>query len=327
MKWLQTVGGALGAAVLGISAWAQSVLPGPVVSTQWLADNLDKVQVLEVRGDAKSYTATPEIVTTKDGKKVLDEFGGHIPGSRLLAAKDMRTERQVGDLKVKYLLPEAPVFQKIVRNAGVDADKPIVIVPTGLSLAELNDGLRAYWQFKVYGEDQIAVLDGGMAAWLLEGRPYSTDPAPAKAGNWSVKADRSAQYLAQSDDVANAARQGVQVVDARDGAMYFGLLKRDYVYGYGHIDGAKWVAPDTTYRMAGGGVRLLKPAEYAAILSAQGVDPAKPLISYCNSGHLSSLPWFIASELFGNPKAKLYDGSLHQWTLEKRPLVSALPQQ
>lgn len=317
---------ALGLALSAATAWADVKLPGPVVTTQWLQDNLSQVQVLEVRGDDKSFTAAPEISTTKDGKKVLDEFGGHIPGSRLLVGKSMRVERQIGDVKVKYMLPDAAGFEKLARSTGIDADKPIVIVPTGQSLAELNDGARAYWQFKVYGEDNVALLDGGMTAWLLEGRPVSTEAAPAKTGTWTVKGDRTARYMADSADVAAAAARQTQVVDARDGALYYGLTKRDYVFSYGHIDGAKWVAPETTYRTSGGAVKLLSADQYRQVLKAQGVDAAQPLITYCNSGHLSSLPWFVASELLGNGNARLYDGSLHQWTLEKRPLVSAVAQ-
>jgi len=48
-------------------------------------------------------------------------------------------------------------------------------------------------------------------------------------------------------------------------------------------------------------------------------------VVYCNSGAQSSLPWFILSEVLGNKSAKQFDGSLHQWTLEKRPLVGAVP--
>jgi len=59
-------------------------------------------------------------------------------------------------------------------------------------------------------------------------------------------------------------------------------------------------------------------------LGAQGIDGKAAAIIYCNSGHLSSGPWFMMSELLGNSRVKLYDSSLHQWTLEKRPLVGAV---
>jgi thiosulfate/3-mercaptopyruvate sulfurtransferase len=79
-------------------------------------------------------------------------------------------------------------------------------------------------------------------------------------------------------------------------------------------------------KTAGGAVKFLSPNTYRALLTAQGVDTAAPSISYCNSGHLSSGPWFLMSELLGNKSAKLYDGSLHEWTMEKQALVGAVPQ-
>lgn len=326
MKWLKTVGGALGAAVLGVSAWAQSVLPGPVVSTQWLADNLDKVQVVEIRNDAKSFTRDPEFETTKDGKKVLDEFGGHIPGSRLFLAKELRTEREIRGVKVKYMLPERDAFEKAAQAAGIAADKPIVLVPEGQKIADFNDAARLAILIKAYSDTPVAMLDGGMVAWLLEGRPWSKDAPAAGTGTWRATADRLARYVADTPDVASAMeKQDVQLVDPRAPAMYLGVFKRDYVYGYGHIPGARSVPLDTLYVTKGGTIRLLSPDTYRAIFQALGVDPAKPAITYCNSGNDSSLPWYILSEVLGNPAAKNYDGSLHQWTLEKRALRAPVP--
>jgi thiosulfate/3-mercaptopyruvate sulfurtransferase len=69
----------------------------------------------------------------------------------------------------------------------------------------------------------------------------------------------------------------------------------------------------------------MSAATYRGLLKGQGIDPDSPAITYCNSGHLSSGPWFLMSELLGNRQVRLYDGSLHQWTLEKRPLVGAVP--
>ena len=65
-------------------------LPGPVVDTQWLASNLDKVQVVDVRSRVKSFVTEPEFETDpKTGKKILSEVGGHIAGSRLIDMKTM----------------------------------------------------------------------------------------------------------------------------------------------------------------------------------------------------------------------------------------------
>lgn len=303
------------------------ILPGPIVDTTWLAANLDKVQVVDVRGNVKSFVAQPEFDTDgKSGKKTLTEVGGHIAGSRLINMKAMRTDRMLGELKVKYMIPEKAEFQALMQAAGLVADKPIVLVPVGVDVTDVDDALRVHWQLKTYGEDNLAVLDGGMATWLIENRPFSTEAAPTAAGNWAATADRSAQYLATSGDVAQAiAQKDAALIDARDLKQFHGLGKRDYVFAYGHLEGAKLFSPDLMTKTAGGALKFMSANTYKALLSAQGIDPAAPSISYCNSGHLSAGPWFIMSEVVGAPKAKLYDGSLHQWTLEKRQLAGAVP--
>ena len=303
------------------------ILPGPLVTTQWLADNLDKVQIVEVRSNVKLFTEKPEFETdAKTGKKMLTEVGGHLPNARLLDMKDMRTDRTYGGLKVKYMIPEQAGFEKAIQAAGIDAGKPVVFVPVGVDVADVDDVLRVYWQFKVYGEDDMAVLDGGLATWLVEGRAYSTEPVTAKAGTWRSVADRSAQYFATSEDVTKAiGDKSATLIDSRDSKQFHGLVKRDYVYAPGHLDGAKLYGTDLLLKSSGGAVKFMSAATYKGLMSAQGIDASAPAITYCNSGHLSSGPWFVASEILGNKSAKLYDGSLHQWTLEKRPVVGAVP--
>jgi len=315
------------ATALSLQLGHAGTLPGPLVDAKWLAANLDKVQVVDVRGNVKSFVSQPEFETdAKSGKKTLQEVGGHIAGARLIDMKTMRTDRMLGGLKVKYMIPEKADFEKTVQAAGVDAGKPIVLVPVGTEVTDVDDALRVYWQLKVYGEDDVAVLDGGMANWLIEGRAHSTDAAPARTGNWLAKADRTAQYFASSEDVAQAiAGKSATLIDSRDARQFHGLGKRDYVGGYGHLEGAKLYPTDLLLKTAGGAVSFMNPATYRALMTAQGIDVNAPAITYCNSGHLSSGPWFLLSEVLGNKQAKLYDGSLHQWTLEKRPLVGAVP--
>lgn len=305
---------------------AQS-LPGPVVDSTWLAANLDKVQVLDVRSNAKSFTTQPEIETdAKTGKKVLSEVGGHIPGARLIDTKNMRVDRMIAGQKVKYMIPEKADFEKLMQSIGIDSGKPIVLISMGTEVAEVNDALRMYWQMKVYGEDNLAVLDGGMATWLLEGREFKIDATPAKTGTWRAIADRTEQYFAGSDDVIKAIEsKKVNLIDSRDAKSFHGLVKRDYVGAYGHLDGAKLYPTDLMFKTAGGAMKFMSANTYKALMQAQGIDTNAPAITYCNSGHLSSGTWFVASEILGNKSVKLYDGSLHEWTLEKHGLSGAVP--
>lgn len=295
-------------------------LPGPVVSADWLAKNLSEVQVVEVRSDIDTYTKEPEFtVDKKTGKKVLVEVGGHIADSTLLDFKKIRAERLIDGKKIKYLIPEKADFQALMQSVGVVAGKPIVLVPVGQDISDIDEALRAYWQLKVYGEDKVAVLDGGIAGWLAEGREFVISPTKKMSGDWVATAYRS-ELVASSQDVAKAVKSGVQLIDSRQPQQYFGTSKRDYVGAYGHIAGAKMLAPELLTKSANGALYFLSPKTYEALLGVNGIKSKAPAISYCNSGHLAAGSWFIVSEVVGNKKTRLYDGSLYLWTMEGRGL-------
>ena len=297
-------------------------LPGPVVSSEWLANNLSDVQIIEVRTDLASYLRNPEFDTDKKtGKKFLVEVGGHINNSSLLDFKKVRVERLVDGKKIKFLIPEKADFEKLVQSLGINVDKPIIIVPIGQDMSDIDEALRTYWTFKVYGEDQVAVLDGGIAGWLSEGREYTTTNHQKTTGNWIGKAERK-QLIASSDEVAAASKGGKpQLLDARQPAQYLGLAKRPDVLTFGHIAGSKELAPELLAKASNGALYFWPKNTYDALMSANGLSTKNPTIAYCNTGHLAAGGWFVMSELVGNKSTKLYDGSLYLWTLEGRPLV------
>ena len=310
-------------ALTGLVSLVQAItLPGPVVSADWLSNNLSDVQVIEVRTDLASYLRNPEFDTDKKtGKKFLVEVGGHITNSTLLDFKKVRVERLVDGKKIKFLIPEKADFEKLVQSLGINSDKPIVLVPIGQDMSDIDEALRTYWSFKVYGEDQVAVLDGGIAGWLSEGREFTTANSPKAAGNWAAKAERK-ELVASSDDVAAASKSGKpQLLDARQPAQYLGLAKRPDVLTFGHIAGSKELAPELLAKPSNGALYFWQKNTYDALMSANGLSIKGPTIAYCNTGHLAAGGWFVMSELVGNKSTKLYDGSLYLWTLEGRPLV------
>ncbi|MBU3617227.1 sulfurtransferase [Polynucleobacter sp. JS-Polo-80-F4] len=310
-------------ALTGLVSLVQAItLPSPVVSADWLSNNLSDVQVIEVRTDLASYLRNPEFDTDKKtGKKFLVEVGGHITNSTLLDFKKVRVERLVDGKKIKFLIPEKADFEKLVQSLGINSDKPIVLVPIGQDMSDIDEALRTYWSFKVYGEDQVAVLDGGIAGWLGEGREYVTTNAQKATGNWSAKAYRK-ELIASSDDVAAASKAGKpQLLDARQPAQYLGLAKRPDVLTFGHIAGSKELAPELLAKPSNGALYFWQKNTYDALMSANGLSVNGSTIAYCNTGHLAAGGWFVMSELVGNKSTKLYDGSLYLWTLEGRPLV------
>ena len=309
--------------LMGLVNLVQAItLPGPVVSADWLANNLSEVQVIEVRTDLASYLRNPEFDTDKKtGKKFLVEVGGHITNSSLLDFKKVRAERAVDGKKIKFLIPEKADFEKLVQSLGINSDKPIVLVPIGQDMSDIDEALRTYWSFKVYGDDQVEVLDGGIAGWLSEGREFTTANSQKPTGNWLAKAYRK-ELIASSDEVAAASKSGKpQLLDARQPAQYLGLSKRPDVLTFGHIAGSKELAPELLAKPNNGALYFWSKNTYDALMSANGLNTKGQTIAYCNTGHLAAGGWFVMSELVGNKSTKLYDGSLYLWTLEGRPLV------
>jgi len=298
-------------------------IPGPVVSTDWLARHSRDVQIVDIRSDTKSFTAQPVYETdAKTGTKVLVAVGGHIPGALLVDFQTIRADKKIGNLVVKFMNPERAEFERLMRAAGVVANKPIVLVPVGENASDVDQATRLYWQFKYYGEQNLAVLDGGLAGWLKEGRAASNAANVPARGNW-VSTGENKELLAESEDVARAVKdERIQLVDARDLPQFYGLAKKADVKAYGHIPGARAFPLDIQVKTEGGVARFLPPAAYKAIFAESGVRVAGPTITYCNTGHLGSGAWFVMSEILKIPQVRLYDGSMIEWTLENRPTVS-----
>jgi len=313
-----------GAALLGLTQWALALnVPGPVVDGEWLAKNKADVTVLDVRPSQKSFTVEPQFETDKKtGKKFLVELGGHIADAVPVDNKKVRTERVINGLKLSGMLPERADFEKLARGWGVQAGRPVVIVSAGMEPIDFNEAARLYWQFKVYGEDNVAVLNGGTAGWISEGREVSSAPVKAGEGNWVAKADRSAEMMATAEDVEKAVSAKSQLVDARDNATFLGLSKPGSVSAFGHLQGARNVPTTLMSSQGGDAARLMAADTYRDIFKMSGVDAQATTIAYCNTGHQASGTWFVMSEVLGNKQTKLYDGSMHQWSMEKRAMES-----
>jgi thiosulfate/3-mercaptopyruvate sulfurtransferase len=309
----------LALSLLAVSGLAQAIeLPGPVVTPQWLATHRADVTVLTVLEDTDAFTTAPTYVA-EDGKRVLEDAGGHIPGSLLVDFGKLRADRKIDGRTIKAMLVDRQTFQTLMQNAGVPADNPIVVVSAGATGNDLDVAARMYWSLKYYGAKQLAILNGGTTGWLEAGNAVSIDPAATAKGNWIVTGEDKA-ILADSNDVANAAAKGEQLIDARPVIFYLGLAKKPVVTKAGRIAGAEVMPPEVRSRQVDGAEAFLSRAQYDAVLPALGINPTQPSITYCNTGHLASGAWFVMNEVLGTP-SKLYDGSMHEWTAEDRPVV------
>lgn len=314
--------GLLLAACLAVSQGllAATQVPGPLVDTDWLAANLDKVVVLDVRKDVASFTAPARLARNKKtGKLSIVAVGGHVPGAHLIDYKKVRAKRKEGGKQLTGMLPDADAFQKLIRAAGVNTDSAVIVMSKGVSDGDMTMATRLYWQLKYYGQDNMAIVNGGMAQWLLDGRETVVSKSAQGDGNWTAGPGRK-DILASSDDVAAVLGKGdMQLVDYRPLGMYLGTSKKSYVYDKGHIPGAKSF-PNELMTSPTVPAKFPSVSELQALYKAMNVDADAPSIGYCNSGHLASGGWFLQHEILGNENVKLYDGSMNEWTLEKRPV-------
>jgi thiosulfate/3-mercaptopyruvate sulfurtransferase len=309
-------------AVNGTGLALAAKLPGVLVDTNWLSQYQDKVVVLDVRKDVRSFTAKP--VFSKDkktGKLKLKKVGGHIAGARLVNYNKVRANIMLDSKEVTRMILPKGDFEKLMQASGLDQDDTVVIVSKGESNSDMTMATRLYWQLKFYGHDNMAILDGGMSRWLQDGRKFSSEPARAESGNWAATKERK-EILATSEDVAKAVEnKSAQLIDTRPVAQYLGTYNKSYVYARGHIPGAKNF-PNELLTGPSGKASFTSTAQLQELSKALGINPAGEMITYCNSGHLASGSWFLYSELLGNKNVKLYDGSMHQWTMEKGSTVS-----
>ena len=309
-------------ALVSVSRGALALdLPGPLVDTDWLEQHLDEVKMLDVREDIKSFTRKAVLVRKRfTGDLKLRRTGAHIPGAVLVDYLNIRTSREIDGRSVRRMLPEKTEFQELMQSWGVNSDDVIVIMSLGTGNGDMTLATRLYWQVKYFGHDNVAILDGGVVQWLLEEKSASIEVSEPVPGNWLVSEERES-ILASSDEVSKAIKEkDTQLVDTRSLGYYLGAIKQSYVRKKGHIPGAK-VFPDELLTSAGA------PAYFAATEDIQkmayelGIDVQANIITYCNSGQLASASWFVFSELMGNKNVKLYDGSMHQWAIEKRAVI------
>lgn len=298
-----------------------TMLPGPLVDTDWLQQNLSEVKILDVRENIESFTRKAVLVRKRfTGDLKLSRSGAHIPGAVLVDFFNIRTSREIDGRNIRYMLPEKKEFEDLMQSWGINNDDVVIITSFGANNSNMTLATRLYWQMKYFGFDNIAILDGGVKQWLLEQKPASIENTQPKRGSWAVTEERQS-LLANSDDVLNAIKEyGTVLIDTRSLEYYFGVAKRPYVRKKGHIPGAK-VFPNELLTTGGSAIYFTDTEDILQMAEELGIDSKANIITYCNSGQFASASWFVFSELVGNKNVKLYDGSMHQWAIEKRQVV------
>lgn len=305
MKLLQRTGRTwrgllLGAALLALARVAGAV--EPLVTVDWLRANLGKPGVAIV-----------------DFQPLADYLRAHIPGAvNSNYARDGWREERASD-KVPDMLPQK--FDKLaahIGSLGIDNDTHVILVPQGMNSTDVGVATRVYWTFKVLGHDKVSILDGGMAAWTKEQDKAKANPVQAGATKVDAKIFKvnfRPEMIATLDEVKKARAAGVTLVDNRPEDNFVGINRHPRATDPGTIAGAKNL-PNAWLTVNGGG-EFRKRSQLEQLYRVAGVPTSGAQINFCNTGHWASVGWFVSSELLGNKQAKLYDGSMVEWTMLK----------
>jgi thiosulfate/3-mercaptopyruvate sulfurtransferase len=266
--------------------------PEVLVSTDWVAAHLNdpRVRLIECDEDVLLY----EI--------------GHIPGA---VKVDWVTDLN-DPLTRDYI--DHQRLQEVLRARGVSRDTLIVLY------GDRNNwwATYAFWVFRLFGIENLRIMDGGRARWEAEGRELTTDVPSFSRGDITISPRDEASIRAFREDVDAHMRARRPLVDVRSPEEYRG--ERMHMPDYpnegalrgGHIPGARnvpWaraVDPSThTFRAA---------SELLSIYRDEiGLSPSDEVITYCRIGERSSHTWFVLRYLLGFDNVRNYDGSWTEW--------------
>jgi thiosulfate/3-mercaptopyruvate sulfurtransferase len=260
-----------------------------LATTDWVAQHATDtgVRVVEVDVDTTAYDQ------------------GHVPGA---AGWNWTTE--LCDTVVRDIVP-ADKLEALLGRSGIDNKTAIILY------GDNNNWFAAwaFWQLKVYGHDDVRLMDGGRKKWLAEGRELSTDKAVFPSAKYKTRPpDNSLRAFLPEVQQAMKAKSAA-LVDVRSPQEFTGEILAppglpETCQRGGHIPGAKSIPwgkncnDDGTFKSFD---------ELRALYAGQGITGDQPVIAYCRIGERSSLTWFALKHLLGFNNVKNYDGSGTEW--------------
>jgi thiosulfate/3-mercaptopyruvate sulfurtransferase len=258
-----------------------------LVSADWAEENLDTpgVVFVEVDEDTSAYD------------------GGHLKGAVKL---DWKTDLQ-DQIRRDFVSKEQ--FEALLSAKGIGTDDTVVLYGGNNNWF----AAYAYWYFKLYGHENVKLLDGGRKKWELDGRELSKEPVSRPGTTYTAK-EQDLSIRAFRDEVVDAIGK-LNLIDVRSPDEFSGKLlapahlPQEQSQRGGHIP----TALNVPWSKAANEDGTFKSDDELRALYVQeaGLDEGRDTIAYCRIGERSSHTWFALHELLGHQNVKNYDGS---WT-------------
>ena len=238
---------------------------------------------------------------------------GHIPGASF-AHMDDDLASEISPTSGRHPLPDAGEFIEKLRTWGVSNDSSVVVYDYGNGAL----AVRLWWMLKFWlGHEQVAVLNGGIAAWTAQGGSLESGPAEVDKGDFSATPDAS--VVATTDEITRdvEAGEGLHLIDARDAARFRGEVEPiDSVAG--HVPGARNLPLGVN--LDGDGLWRSPEALRKIWLEFLAEGPENPPVVMCGSG-VTACHLVLSARLAGLPAPRLYVGSWSEWIRDENRAV------
>jgi thiosulfate/3-mercaptopyruvate sulfurtransferase len=279
----------------------------PMVSTEWLAANLDNPKVRTLDASYRMPAMRPPTAREEFDQR-------HLPGAQFFDIDAIADHTST----LPHMLPPPALFAQKVGQLGIENTTSVIIYDRG----DYMGAPRAWWTFNVFGHADVRVLDGGLKRWIAEGRAVTTQVVAPTPVTFHAS-HNSARVRNRADMEQNVATGREQMVDARAKERFEGSATEPWPgRRSGRIPNSLNVPFNMLYDAETG---LMKSAEQLReVFSKAGVDPARPIVTTCGSG-VTAAAITLALARIGLKDTALYDGSWAEWGLPDGPAVATGP--
>lgn len=276
---------------------------GPLVSPDALPERVEgrEVVLLDIRTG-----------TTEDGKSVYEQ--GHVPGARQAPYGIFRGPADNPGQR----LSDAELTE-VLQSLGLSGDEPVVVAHAGTGATDFGAAARVYWTLKSAGFEDLAILDGGYAAWTAGGE------RPLESGRVAVEPSAaeftlSDEWLATREDMQRLSEspEGAVLLDGRPVAFFEGDTQHPAAARPGTIPSSSQLTHSVWFERED--APSFNLAQARQIAAEQGLVGEEEVVSFCNSGHWAATNWFVLSEVAGADGVKLYPESMVGWSHADLPM-------